>query len=64
MTEEQGQEWLRLKAEASERMAGEWDGYADRWKAMLDGTDERIWEYLAGVRYNMDGHNLYELLDE
>ena len=62
MNEEQGLEWQRLKAVASERMSGEWNAYADRWKALLDGTDERIWEYLAGVRYNMDGHNLYELL--
>ena len=62
MTEEQGQEWRRLKAEASERLASEWEGYADRWKDMLDATDERIWLYLSGVADDMDGHNLYELL--
>ena len=62
MTDEQRKEWQQLKAEASERMSAEWPGYAERWKAMLDATDERIWQYLESVMGDMDGHNLYELL--
>ena len=62
MTEEQGREWLRLKAETEERMKEAWSGCLERWRGLLDNTDPRIWEYLASVRYDTCGHNLYELL--
>jgi len=62
MSDEQGQEWLRLKAEAVGRIASGWGGYRGQWKPLMDGTDPRIWQYLEGVRGDMEAHNLYELL--
>ena len=62
MTEEQGQQWLGLKADAVSRLTDGWPDYAVRWRRLMDHTDPRIWRYLESVAADAEAHNLYEVL--
>lgn len=62
MTAEERQAW-RQRKEAVVAEVGEYrEQWEDRWRAILDGTDERIWEYCSSVMGDTEAHNLYEVL--
>lgn len=62
MTETEKERLRELKKETMEWLRGNIGAMGGKYRAALEGTDERLYEYCSEVAAHSDRHNLYELL--
>ncbi|MDE7402022.1 MAG: terminase large subunit [Muribaculaceae bacterium] len=62
MTDEEKQQARELKASITAELPVMLDDWQYRYRRLLDDTDQRIWQYVAGVATDPEAHNLYEIL--